>query len=128
MKTGIRDFCIIYKEKLKNDKNIKKNKLDFFSDNGGGINFNINIQVSWLNMKWTYKRNLFRLDEEDLEYLYKKYSKKIKDEMEQNIAEIKDIYKDALFGSEQFICSDCGKDTVEWSDGLCEDCTLKGFK
>ena len=30
--------------------------------------------------------------------------------------------------SEQFICRDCGKDTVEWSDGLCEDCTLKGFK
>lgn len=30
--------------------------------------------------------------------------------------------------SEQFICRDCGKNTIEWADGLCEDCTLKGFK
>ena len=30
--------------------------------------------------------------------------------------------------SEQFICRDCGKDTIEWADGLCEDCTLQGFK
>ena len=35
---------------------------------------------------------------------------------------------DVVGKSEQFICHDCGKDTVEWSDELCEDCTLKGFK
>lgn len=29
--------------------------------------------------------------------------------------------------SEQFICPDCKKDTIEWTDGICEDCTLKGF-
>jgi hypothetical protein len=29
--------------------------------------------------------------------------------------------------SEQFICPDCKKHTEEWLDGICEDCTLKGF-
>lgn len=29
--------------------------------------------------------------------------------------------------SEQFICRDCGKNTVEWLDQVCEDCTLKRF-
>jgi len=41
-------------------------------------------------------QNLFRLDEEDLEYLHKKYSKKIEAEMEQNIAKVKDSYKDVI--------------------------------
>ncbi len=43
--------------------------------------------------------------------------------------EVKNLNIPAVVGrSEQFICRDCGKDTVEWLDGLCEDCTLKGFK
>jgi hypothetical protein len=27
----------------------------------------------------------------------------------------------------QFVCSDCKKVTEEWLNGICEDCTLKGF-
>jgi len=34
---------------------------------------------------------------------------------------------DVVGRSEQFICHDCKKDTIEWNDGICEDCTLKGF-
>jgi hypothetical protein len=29
--------------------------------------------------------------------------------------------------SELFICPNCNKHTEEWADGICEDCTLKGF-
>jgi hypothetical protein len=99
MDTGIRDFCVKYNEKLKNDKDIKENQLDFFRDFRERINFNLNIYVSCPNTMWIGQyngQNLFRLDEEDLEYLYKKYSKKIEAEMEQNIAKVKDSYKDAL--------------------------------
>ncbi len=38
--------------------------------------------------------NLFTLDDEDLEYLYNKYSKKLESEMLQNIEKVKDNYKD----------------------------------
>ena len=99
MDTGIRDFCVKYNEKLKNDKDIKENQLDFSSDYRDIISFNVNMYVSCPNtmrMGEYNGQNLFRLDEEDLEYLYKKYSKKIKAEMEQNIAKVKDSYKDAL--------------------------------
>lgn len=99
METGIRDFCINYKKKLKNDKDIKENQIDFLYDCRERINFNLNMYVTCPNSHptWQYNgQNLFRLDEDDLEYLYKKYSKKILDEMEQNISEIKDRYKDII--------------------------------
>ena len=43
--------------------------------------------------------------------------------------EIKEIKRtlSVMQQSEQFICRDCGKNTIEWADGICEDCTLKGF-
>lgn len=99
MDTGIRDFCIKYNEKLKNDKDIKENQLDLFSDYRDRISFNLNMYVSCPNTTWIGHCNgqyLFTLDEEDLEYLHKKYSKKIEVEMEQNIAKIKDSYRDAF--------------------------------
>jgi len=99
MATGIRDFCIKYNEKLKNDKDIKENQLDFFSDYRDRINFNLNMYVNCPNTMWKGQyngQNLFKLDEEDLKYLHNKYSKKIEAEMEQNIAKVKDDYKDAL--------------------------------
>ena len=36
--------------------------------------------------------NLFFLDEEDLKYLYEKYSKKLQDEMNKNIEQVKQMY------------------------------------
>jgi hypothetical protein len=37
--------------------------------------------------------NLFFLDEEDLKYLYEKYSKKLQDEMNKNIEQVKQMYE-----------------------------------
>jgi len=101
MSTGYRDFCEKYNKKLKNDKDIKDNKLDFLRDFRDRINFSVNMYIACPNTmcRWDYNgQNLFRLDEEDLEYLYNKYSKKIEAEMAQNIAKVKDSYKDALNG------------------------------
>jgi len=95
MDTEIRDFCVKYNEKIKNDKDIKDNQLYFFSDYRERINFYLNIHVSCLHYIGN-GQNLFMLDEEDLKYLYKKYSKKIEAEMEHNIAKVKDSYKKAL--------------------------------
>ena len=101
MDTGIRDFCVKYNDKLKSDKDIKENQLDFSIDYRDRINFNLNMYVSCPNTMWMglYNgQNLFRLDDEDLEYLHKKYSKKIEAEMEQNIAKVRADYKDSLNG------------------------------
>ena len=99
MDTKIRDFCIKYKEKLKTDKDIKENKLDACDDFRDRINFNLNIYISSpreMGIQMHNGQNLFRLDSEDLEYLYEKYSKKLNTEMNENITEIKDSYKDAF--------------------------------
>lgn len=29
--------------------------------------------------------------------------------------------------SGQFVCKECNKNKEEWMNGICEDCTLKGF-
>ncbi len=101
MNTGYRDFCEKYAEKLKNDKDIKENELDFFSDFRDRINFNVNVYVTNPRSYWMggYNgQNLFVLDEEDLKYLYDKYSKKIEAELKENVAKVKESYKDALNG------------------------------
>ena len=96
MDTGYRDFCKKYAEKLKNDKYIKENKSSDYTDR---IDFNVNMYVINPSSYWTGQyngQNLFMLDEEDLKYLYNKYSKKMEDELKQNIAKVKDSYRDAL--------------------------------
>ena len=99
MGTGIRDFCVKYNERLKNDKDIKENELDFINDYRDRISFNLNVYISGPNLTYTqpyHGENLFKLDKEDLEYLYKKYSKKVEAEMEQNIAEVKGNYENVF--------------------------------
>ncbi len=98
MDTEIRDFLVKYKEKLKNDKDIKERKLSFLDDYRDRIKFRLNLYVSTPG-SYCFVNNgttLFTLDEEDLEYLHKKYSKKAVDEMKQNISEIEGSYKDSL--------------------------------
>ena len=95
MKTGIKNFCIKYNTKLKNDKDIKENQLDFFCDYRDRISFRLNVISTSPNSYWLQPypcENLITLDNEDLEYLYKKYSVKMKEEMEMNIAAIKNDY------------------------------------
>lgn len=99
MDTGIRDFCVKYNEKLKNDKDIAENEKELYLDNRARISFKLNmssISSRGIRVIGDSGNNLFVLDAEDLEYLHKKYSKKIEAEMEENIARVKDSYKDAL--------------------------------
>ena len=99
MKTGVRDFCLKYNEKLKNDKDIQDDKIVFFRDDRERIKFNVSMNVTIPNamhFRLYGGDNLFTLDEEDLKYLYHKYSKKVVAEMELNITKVKESYEDAL--------------------------------
>lgn len=88
MKTEAIDFCKKYKESLINKEILKNEKsllIDKYDKNF--INFYI-----FSKEKSRYDSNtcLLKLDEE---YLYKKYSKKVQEELEQNIQELKEKYK-----------------------------------
>lgn len=98
MKTGIRDFCVNYNKKLKNDKDIKENEMFHLDDYRERIRFRLNMIKSTPS---TYKVGgfdtgtiVFDLDDEDLKYLYDKYSKRCVEEMEENIKKIKDQYEE----------------------------------
>ena len=104
MSTPYRDFCKKYKEKLKNDKEIKEDSLSRYDDFRDRITFRVNVYATCpglVRMGGWAGDVLFNLDAEDLQYLYNKYSKKIKAEMEQNIAKVKDDYKDVLLNNPQ---------------------------
>jgi len=98
MKTAIRDFCRKYDEKLINDKDIAERDIPTFNDLRDRITFRVNVlSICPAIMKSFIEysgNNLFDLDEEDLKYLYNKYSKKIEEEMRGNISEIEKMYKD----------------------------------
>jgi hypothetical protein len=99
MKTSYKDFCKKYKEKLVNDKDIEENKIDIFQDIRPRISFKVVIEERVPNtilIGWSpyIGTTVFTLDKEDLEYLYKKYSGRVKEEMEQNIAKVKESYED----------------------------------
>ncbi len=102
MTTGYRDFCEKYKEKIANDKDIRENEVDFQRDYRDRITFSISIYSTCpqavRSPRMFDETTMFTLDEEDLKYLYDKYSKKLEAEMEANIAKVKGSYKDALDG------------------------------
>ena len=88
-----------YNEKIKNDKDIKENQSNLTVDLRDKISFNVNMHISCPGMIQAFGyngQNLFTLDNEDLEYLHNKYSKKLEAEMEDNIAKVKASYKDVL--------------------------------
>lgn len=94
MNTQINNFCKNYLLKLKNDKDIKENKLDIFCDYRERISFNINMYKTapgFLRIN-NHTENMFILDDEDLKYLYDKYSKKLQDELNENINKLKKEY------------------------------------
>ena len=99
MNKGYKQLCDRYNEKIVNDLDIKENKLTGFLDCRKRINFSVNVSDWAPCSQWSFDYNgdnLFVLDAEDMEYLYKKYSKKVQDELDKNIAELKDEYKSAL--------------------------------
>lgn len=101
MDTKYRDFCLKYNQKIKNDKDIKENPVEheYLNDLRERISFTVmEYTTSPVTMPSIHNHGnvLFRLDEEDLEYLYNKYSKRVKAEMDAKLGEIKDSYKDVL--------------------------------
>lgn len=95
MDTRIQEFCSIYKKKLNNDKDIAEKPLEFLSDYRDRIIFYVSYNThspASPGSLFNLNTSIMRLDEEDLKYLYDKYSKKLKEEMDKNINELKDKY------------------------------------
>jgi len=96
MNTEINRFCKRYAEKLKNDKDIKENPTSSLSDNRDRISFRIAEFYSTpgtVSVGSSSGINLFYLDAEDLKHLYDKYSKKLQEEMNQNLEKVKQMYE-----------------------------------
>lgn len=95
MKTGIKEFCLKYKKKIINDKEIQKASVQPLQDFRERINFYVTVRETapgYFTMGVNSGDTLIKLDNEDIEYLYQKYSKKLQEEMEENINKIKKEY------------------------------------
>lgn len=96
MKNSTFTFCKKYLQKLKNDKEIKENEVDFFRDYVDRISFTVNVHANnphKMKFGGFGGTETLTLDEEDLGYLYNKYSKKLQSELERNIEEMLLDYK-----------------------------------
>jgi uncharacterized protein YneR len=97
MDTRIVTFCNNYLEKLKADKDIAENQIEVFEDYRDRIGFSVHVHRSCPNIRYLGQGQsgygLFFLDNDDLKYLYDKYSKKVDEEMQRNIDEVKQVYK-----------------------------------
>ena len=91
---GYIDFIKEYKRKLSTDKDIKENKLDFFSDFRDRIDFYVCMDSSCPRTITLGCRmnTMFKLDNDDLKYLYNKYYPKIKEELEIEINRVSEKY------------------------------------
>ena len=96
MNTDYKKFCELRKEKISNDKDIAENEIDANIDLRKRISFRLNVHEYLPRIITNYYHGipLFELDDEDLEYFYNKYSKKLRDEMNEKIDSIKKDYKD----------------------------------
>ena len=98
MKTGVRDFCKAVLKKVKNDKDIEENPVEIlWADCRDRISFGVCIIKSAPGIQILGFRKHFPdliLDQEDIDYLYNKYSKKLTEEMEDNIKDLKKGYNE----------------------------------
>lgn len=98
MNNEIQTFCSKYLLKVKNDSEIKEKPMDQIGDWTMDFRERISFRVHY----YTYipggsiigrpDMPTITLDEEDLKYLHNKYSKKLNDELEKNIEELKKKY------------------------------------
>jgi len=107
-------FCNKYTEKVKSNAIIKRKKSEveekmakisstgymsaLMEDNTPNITFRVNVETHIPSQIKIGRDgdNLINLDQEDLDYLYKKYSKKLVKERDQRINSIKTEYENAL--------------------------------
>lgn len=88
------DFIKKYKEKLAVDRNIEENILPAFRDFRDRINFFVcmDIYTPMITRIGLGVDRMFKLDDEDLKYLYNKYYPKIKEELEIEIDKVSKKY------------------------------------
>lgn len=99
MDTKYKEFIEKVDERIKNktriEKALKEKEIDGFLLHGLMVNTpTINFYLSY-NESYgvgASPSTMFMLDEEDLEYLTKKYSGKLKEEYEKNLAELNSKY------------------------------------
>ena len=92
MNVEISEFCTYYKNKKINDKDIEENKLHPTDDTRDRITFGLSVHISCPMVFVPNRKTLFKIDDEDLEYLYNKYSKKIDEEMNKNLDDVRRFY------------------------------------
>lgn len=96
MNKDIKEFCKLYHEKIKNDLEIKNNPKSPFEDYTDRVTFSISFgkyAPAFFKVDFgRYPNTLFALDQEDLDYLYNKYSKKLQEELDANIEALKKEY------------------------------------
>lgn len=89
-------FFETLKRKKEIDKDIKEVKLDTFQDFRERINFYLceNTCVPFtINLPSSSYYPVIKLDDEDIEYFYKKYYNKIQENKEKEISDILEKYK-----------------------------------
>jgi len=99
MDTKYKDFCDNYKEKLVLDEDIATNEIALFRDYRHRVHFELHMtrrSPTQLMIFGNPTQRMFTLDDEDIQYLYNKYSKKIQAERDANIAELKTKYEETL--------------------------------
>jgi hypothetical protein len=83
------NFCKAVLKKKANDLDIKVKPLDPFMDYRDRVNFFITMTEfspgTFPSMQYGIPTRLLRLDEEDIDYLYNKYSKLLKEELNEQI-------------------------------------------
>ena len=91
---GYINFIREYKRKLETDKDIAENKLDVFRDFRERLNFYVCLDVHTpMTIRLGFgMKDMFKLDDDDLKYLYNKYYPKISEELELELSEVKEKF------------------------------------
>jgi len=95
MNIGYIKFCRKYKDKQENDEKLRLEK------DPNGFVLKINFQVGYTESAenlmhlgtFTQYPTILDLDQEDIDYLYDKYSKRLQEEKKARIADIEKEYK-----------------------------------
>ena len=96
MKSSILNFCDHYKKKLESDESFRikpREPMDYRDT----ISFTVGVKYScMMGFGLGHPNTLITLDDEDLKYLHDKYSKLLLKEMEENIEDVRNAYKEKV--------------------------------